>query len=274
MPKEIHFYDTTNAIINYDKDRIDSNPYHFFNITIPLRSPLVNLKSISLKNVEMPIKLTTVRQSNLTTSFKIKFSYNTFINTFITISLSPQFYSITTLIQEINTKVTAVTTSFSGLSIVFSTQIGSQNSGSICVITHNCSALEIEDTPFTNYILGYVAINSAGSLAGILMGQSAINLNAIDTCVYLKFLNLPVMNNNNPNGYTFKVPVNNISNGTVFFNDTTEHQKIYFNNTNFVLNKLDVIVVDRLGFNLYGFNHWTFSLIIDYAEKNNSQHNI
>ena len=38
MPKEIHFYDTTNAIINYDKDRIDSNPLPNKHLAI-LRNP-------------------------------------------------------------------------------------------------------------------------------------------------------------------------------------------------------------------------------------------
>ena len=270
MPKEIHYYDTTNAIRNYDKDRID-NPYHSFNVTIPLKFPLINLKSISLKNVELPVKLPPIRQSNSTLNFKIKFSYSTFTNISITISLSSLFYSIATLIQEINTKITAVTTSYSGLSIVFSAFAGNAESiGSICKITHNCSALEIEDTPLTNYILGYTTIFTAGALAGVFNAESPINLNAIDTCVYIKLTNLPVMNNNSPNGYTFKIPLNNVINGTVYFSDASEHQTIYFNNTNFVLNKLDVVVVDRLGFNLSGFNHWTFSLIIDYAEINNN----
>jgi hypothetical protein len=78
------------------------------------------------------------------------------------------------------------------------------------------------------------------------------------------------MNNNSIDGYTFKVPLNNIVNGTVYFNDTLDHQTLFFNNTNFVLNKFDIVVVDRLGGELTGYYNWTFSLIIDYAENNNN----
>ena len=76
------------------------------------------------------------------------------------------------------------------------------------------------------------------------------------------------MNNNNLNGYTFRVPLNNIVNGTVYFSDTLNQQTIFFNNSNFVLNKFDIIVVDRLGIPLTGFYDWTFSFLIDYAENN------
>ncbi len=88
-------------------------------------------------------------------------------------------------------------------------------------------------------------------------------------CIH-QIINLPVIKNNNIDGYTFKVPLNNIVNGTVYFNDTSDHQTIHFNYTNFVLNKFDVVVVDRLGALLVGYYNWTFSLIIDYAENNNN----
>ena len=79
------------------------------------------------------------------------------------------------------------------------------------------------------------------------------------------------MNNNNIDGYTFKVPLNNIVNGTVYFNDTLDHQTVYFNKSNFVLNKFDIVVVDRLGAKLTGYYNWTFSLIIDCAKNNNNE---
>jgi hypothetical protein len=67
MPKETHFYDTINATINYDTTggQTKISYYHSYNVTFPLRSPLINLKSITLKSVEMPmnLSLTTVRGS-------------------------------------------------------------------------------------------------------------------------------------------------------------------------------------------------------------------
>ena len=259
MPKEIHFYDTINAIKNYDKVPSNYN-YHSFNVTLPLSSPLINLKSIELKSVEIPINLTKPR---LSTSFNIIYTYGG-SQYQILIGIAYRIYStIESLLVVINGKISNAISGISGLTISFSTI--QSDLGSFCVISHNCSALEIDETPLTRYILGFTIFTTGSSLP--LLGQYLINLNAIDTCVYLKFINLPVMNNNNPNGYTFKVPLNNISNGTVFFNDTLDQQPIFFNNSNFVLNKLDIIVVDRLGIALTGYHNWTFTLLIDYYEN-------
>ena len=177
------------------------------------------------------------------------------------------------MINAINSFISLLLSSYAGVSIVFSVELSALGTGSLCKITHNCSALEIEDTPLTNYILGYTTIRVAGTHPQPLeqlYGQSPINLNAIDTCVYIKIINLPLMNNNSIDGYTFKVPLNNIVNGTVYFNDTLDHQTLFFNNTNFVLNKFDVVVVDRLGGELTGYYNWTFSFIIDYSENDNN----
>ena len=83
MPKETHFYDTINATRNYDTRGGQTGyvRYHSYNVTFPLRSPLINLKSITLKSVEMPmnVNLTTLRGSNLSSNFKITFTYNAFV---------------------------------------------------------------------------------------------------------------------------------------------------------------------------------------------------
>ena len=219
----------------------------------------------------MNVTLTTLRQANNSINFSIKFTYNAFVNVSITVFLQSNTYTLTTLIDIINQQISVQLSSYAGVSIVFSSL--TVFTGPLCVITHNCSALEIDDTPLSNYILGYTTIRVAGTSQslGMLIGQSPININAIDTCVYIKIINLPVMNNNNIDGFTFKVPLNNIVNGTVYFNDTLDHQTLFFNNTNFVLNKFDIVVVDRLGGELTGYYNWTFSLIIDYAENNNNQ---
>ena len=276
MPKETHFYDTINATRNYDTTggQTGYNNYHSYNVTFPLRSPLINLKSITLKSVEMPmdVTLTTIRLRNKSHTLTIKFTYNAFVNVSIIVNLQAKTHTLTTLIDDINSYISVLLSSYAGVSIVFSSM--TVLTGPLCVITHNCSALEIDDTPLSNYILGYTTIRVAGTSPqslGMLIGQSPINLNAIDTCIYIKIINLPAMNNNNIDGFTFKVPLNNIVNGTVYFNDTLDHQTLFFNNTNFVLNKFDIVVVDRLGGELTGYYNWTFSLIIDYAENNNNE---
>ena len=276
MPKETHFYDTINAIKNYDTSTNNYNTYyHTFNVSFPFKFPIINLKSITLKSVEMPIVLTTLRNANNTCAFYIRYTFGG-SNSGLTVVLTDRkYYTINSLLSLINTRISMAISGIVGLSIVFSSAEAA--SGFLCVIDHNCTSIEIEDTPLTRNILGFTIFTDSNY--GIdFYAQSPINLFAIDTCIYIKILNLPVMNNNNGNGYTFKVPFNTtekyngstIGNHLIYFNDTTEHQTIFFNDTNFVLNKFDVVVVDRLGALLVGYHNWTFSLILDYKTENNN----
>ena len=62
--------------------------------------------------------------------------------------------------------------------------------------------------------------------------------------------NIPIVNNNhNISQATFKIPLSNVVNIKKKFNDTTEHQVIYFNNSNCILDKLNIILYDRTGAN-------------------------
>ena len=183
MPKEICFYDTFNAIKNYD-NVISNYNYHSFNVTIPLRSPLINLKSITLKSLEMPINLIKPR---LSTSFNIIYTYGGSQYQII-IGIANRIYSsIESLFSVINGKISNSISGTAGLIISFST-IQSE-SGFICFINHKSTAIEIEDTPLTRYILGFTTFTDILGGANFI-AQSAINLNAIDTCIYLKILNM------------------------------------------------------------------------------------
>ena len=111
MPKETHFYDTINAIRNYDTTggQTGYNYYHSYNVTFPLRSPLINLKSITLKSVEMPmdVTLTTLRLSNNSHTLTIKCTYNAFVNVSIIVDLQAKTHTLTTLINDINSSIGA-----------------------------------------------------------------------------------------------------------------------------------------------------------------------
>ena len=78
------------------------------------------------------------------------------------------------------------------------------------------------------------------------------------------------MNNNIPSKYTFIIPLDGkyISNNILYYNDPYENQTIYFNDSNFVLDKLNVIICDRYGVQLMGYYNWSFTLIIDYDDDN------
>ena len=206
MPKETHFFDTINAIKNYDTSTNNYNTYyHTFNVTFPFKFPIINLKSITLKSVEMPIVLNTLRNANNSCAFNIRFTYGGSNSGFTVVLTARKYYTINSLLSLINTRISEVIGGTPGLTINFSAMEAAD--GTICFINHICTTIELEDTPLTRHILGFTIFTD--TLDGIFFtGQSPINLWAIDTCIYIKILNLPVMNNNNGNGYTFKIPFN------------------------------------------------------------------
>jgi len=270
MSKDTYFFDTINAVKNYDAviGGISSMPYHPYNLYFPLKYPLKNVKRITLKSVEMPLNLYTLRAENGSTKFSFTFSYNTYNNVYISFYIAAATYTISSLINRINSDISGYVSSYSGVSIVLSTL--PTFIGTLCQITHNCTSLTLDNIPLTNYILGYNN-NFTVKNGNYLISTSPINLYGIDTCMYITFPNLPNTNNNN-NFTGFKLQLSNIYNSILTINDYVEHQTLYFNNTPFILDKLNVLVVDRLGFPIIGYNNWTMSLIIEYDEhKENHQ---
>ena len=80
----------------------------------------------------------------------------------------------------------------------------------------------------------------------------------------MQITNLPIVNNNkNISQATFKIPLSNFVNNTIFVNDTTDHQVKYFINSNYILDKLNIVLFDRTGANLLSYSVWTASFIID-----------
>ena len=263
--QEIYFLDTVNATRNYDPiiAAVDANSYHAFNVSFPFRYPLKNLKSIALKSVEMPLALPTIRLHNQCNKIVITFSYSTYSNISITVNVPANTYTNTSLISTINTQMNPKLTPYPGISISFTTV--SAPFGSVCSITNNCTSLAIDNTPLTNLILGY-GFTWSSTDSSSLQGSGPINVNAIDTCVNMVITNIPMMNSNNINPYTFKLQVNTLTNGILFLNDAAEHQKIFFNDNAFVLDRLNIVVYDRLGYPLTGYHNWTMTLLIDYYD--------
>ena len=68
--------------------------------------------------------------------------------------------------------------------------------------------------------------------------------------------------------------MSNVVNNTILFNDTTEHQVIFFNIFNYILDKLNIIRYDKTGSNLPGYSEWTVSLIIEYDDIKNNEHTL
>jgi len=266
MPKELYFIDSSIATKNNDPLVGASDPnyfYHTYNFYFPFKIPPQNVKRIILKSVEIPLGLSTVRYSNGTVLLAIMYTYSTYTNVQKQIFVPPNSYTQSTLISAINTAI--INASLIGSpSIVFSTVLNATTGLYNCVITHNCTSLTIYSSPLTVYLLGLgqPTITSSSTITGLY----SINVNAIDTCLYMQITNLPVMNNN-IFPFTFKIPLNNVVNNIAYLNDTGENQQIIFNSNSFILDKLNVVILDRLGNVLAGYFNWTFSLFIEYDDQ-------
>ena len=265
MPKDLYFFDTINAVKVYDSNigALNGNFYHSYNVYFPLKTPLPNVRRITLKSVEMPLNLYTLRAENGTCKMGLTFTYSTYTNIYVSFDLAGGILTASSLISTINTTLNGLITSYVGLSISFGTitVLGT----TVCSITNNCTSLTIDNTPLTNYILGYTnRYKSTGSIA--LTANSPINMTNVDTCLYIQLPNIP--NTNNSNLFTgFKLQTNNVANNSiVFYNDSEEHQSITFNSSPFILDKINVIVADRLNIPITGYFNWTFSLIIEYDD--------
>ena len=290
MPKDFYYFDTINATKNYDSYYSGLNSNHPYNIFFPLKAPIRNLKRITLKSVEMPLNLYSARIENGTTSMGLTFSYTSpsgviLSNKYINYLIQGGVYTPSSLVSVLNTSLSSFVNTYNNndLKVVsyvtasgvinyvpgsLSINIGTAQSifnTTICSITHNCTLITLDNTPLTNYILGYTnRFTTSSSIA--LTSNSPINVSGFDTCIYLTFPNIPNTNNNN-NFIGFKLPTNNANNSTLFYNDSFEHQSIEFNKTNFVLDKINVVITDRLGNPLMGYFNWTFSLIIESDES-------
>ena len=86
----------------------------------------------------------------------------------------------------------------------------------------------------------------------------------------ITFPNIP-NNNINSKYLGFKLPIINIINNTLYYSDSTEHQSITLNDINFTLDKLNILVLDRLGCQLTGFYNFTMSLIIEYDDQQKTE---
>ena len=172
------------------------------------------------------------------------------------------YTTISSLLTDINSYVSALLTSYTGDSIVFSSV--STYTGNLCSIAYNCSSFTLDNTPLINYILGFT--NKYTSINSPLQSTAGINLYGIDNIIYITFPNLP-NNNINAKFIGFKLPIINITNNTLYYNDSTEHQSILLNDSNFTLDKLNILVLDRLECQLTGYYNFTMSLIIEYENS-------
>ena len=274
IKKDLYFLDTiTSAIKNNDNDtyNIDNNYInHFFNVYFPFKVAIKNIKSISLKSVQIPLLLYNIRAGlTNTNTFSFRFTYSTFNNITLTFTLTPNNYTSTTLITAINNAIVTILTPYTGTSIVLSIV------NNFCTIIHNCTSLFVIKLLLSSSILGFInystVINSTPLVANI-----PINVNIIDSHIYMLISNIPITNNNfigvNNKNFTFKISLDSIVNNIAYLNDANELQTIYFNkNDSFTLDKLNVIFYDKFGYSIIGYYDWAATLIIEYDNETQQQ---
>ena len=253
MPnKQLYFFDSQYATKNNDVFNGNNDPnffYHTFNITYPFKFPIRNLRKMTLKSVEIPLNIPNIRINNGTHFFPILFSIGAYSNISKQIFISPGTYTNTTILTAINTAISsALTTPINyGANITLSSVTDAKSGLSVCSIAHNCTSLQIQGSPLQQYILGFNTFNPSSTS---INGSGPINTN-FDIFLYMQIANIPIMNNNNINpAYTFKIPLNNVTNNTAYYYDTKEHQSLYFNESTFVLFNLNVVLLDKYGFGI------------------------
>ena len=274
MSKELYFIDSGLGEKNNDNvtGGLDSNYfYHSYNFNYSLKFPLQNVSQITLKSIELPLGSSTpnnIRYNHDTVRLDIMYTISTFTNVSRNITVKPGAYSsIASLLTAINTAITT-TVGLSGSPTINFTSITDSTTGfTHCSVTHNCTSLTIYPSTLTINLLGLGILNLTSSTT--INGTGPINVFAIDNLYYIQITNIPVMNNNLFIPYTFKMPLNDIVNGTAYYNDSKEHQAIYFNsNSSFVMDKLNIVIRDRMGKTLTGYFNWTMTLQIEYDNNN------
>ena len=271
MPKQLYLLDTVSATKNIDSSYTSS---HSFNVTFPFKTTPENVKSISLKSVEIPLFLSSIRNGNGSNTFTFTFSFNgalTYTNVTRTFTIISGNYTVANLITAINNGISSSISDVAGMSFSISAQTGAVSRLTITRLSVSALSLTLADTVLITQILGFSTNRTTTTQT--LDSQAPINLSCIDPSIFMYISNLPVVNNNLISlssfpPYTFKIPLNNIVNNMVYFNDMNELQTIYFNNnSSFVLDKLDIKIYDRYGYLLYGYyNYNTLTLLIEYDD--------
>jgi hypothetical protein len=110
MPKELYFFESAYGTKNIDQLSGNNDPdflYHSYNVNFPLKFPIRNLRSISLKSAEIPISILASRLNNGTILFPIVFSIGAYTNISKQILIAPGSYNNATIVAAINTAITS-----------------------------------------------------------------------------------------------------------------------------------------------------------------------
>ena len=234
-----------------------------FNYSIPLGFPLYNVKSISLKSIEMPNLLYNVRASNTSNVIFFQYTYSS-VTTKLSVAIpSSNYTDINTLITAINAALVASIP----VLLISSVQayIKLSNQTDYLIFNSNIPAFNFSsDSVLLNNILGFNAYSSSVYSSDYYI--NSVNLYNLqpDTYISMQFTNLTInTNRNNNTPQHFKIPINTTYGGIQFFNDNNQFfQTLDMLPTN--ISYLNMSVVDRWGYSLLLYYDFSFSLSIEY----------
>jgi hypothetical protein len=245
-----------NIFLNFDTINSDyslsNNPYDTkFDIIPPIRK----CNKIYLKSIELPVGFCNVRGDNGSTLNKLSWKIG---STTYAFTLSNNIYtSITSLLTDINTKITSLSL---GFSMTFS--VSPSNSNLVILMFSTSTTITIYPTQLSQYILGL-----DGTYTGTVITGTQNYLLNVDNYVNLNFVNLPCMSHNNANNIlqSFKVPLNCPSNVVYYqaeYNNFAQY--LGLSDTNYIIERLQVQITDRFGnvINANGLD-WSCSLMFE-----------
>jgi hypothetical protein len=263
MLKQLLHLDSIDGIQNYDTIL---KSYHCYNTNILINKPISNIKEISLKSIEMPLFFNNIRTSNNSNIFSFNFSCSSlgFNNISIGCTIPELNYtSINSLLAALNNSVSTALSSYTGVSLFFNS-----DTTYYITITHNCSSLTLNKNILTNNILGF---NSKTYNTSTITTTNFYCLN-IDNYINLYITNLNSGSDTNANGrlLTFKIILPQTNGNILFLGESnTFIQTISITDPYFVLNSLNIMILDRFGYPINGGNaNFSFTLGINYDKQN------
>jgi len=228
-----------------------------FQCSVYLSNTHRNVRSICLKNVQIPIGF-----------YNIRAPYNTITIDNTGYTVTPGYYANTSaFIDAVNTAVTGVGTfahSESSGKITYTPASGSSTitttspylwSGPTYGGVQNVTSINLASTPSLGALMGFSNAQSGTSI----VATNAFQLNN-DTYIKLYIPNLGT-SSLEANMMTFKIPISNQKIGTNFIWEPMDPPSVCVTDVSSKLDKLDIRIIDRWG-NLMSNNglDWSFTL--------------
>jgi hypothetical protein len=258
MLKQLLHLDSIDGLQNYDPIL---KTYHCYNTNILINKPISNIKEISLKSIEMPLFFNNIRSANNSNIFSFEFTFGNIISISCSIP-ETNYISINSLLDALNISIATQLEIYLDVSVVL-TSIDNY----YITLTHNLSYLKLTKNILTNNILGF---KSDTYNTSTITTTNFYCLN-IDNYINLYITNLNSGSDTNANGrlLTFKIILPQVNGNILFLGESnTFIQTISITDPYFVLNSLNIIILDRFGFPINGGNaNFSFTLGINYEKQ-------